>query len=264
MIAGPEVKAEPMSDKHNLEIYENAKELAWAAALRFASFAEQSIKAYGRFTVALSGGSTPKALFMILAEKPFADSLPWQNIYFFWGDERCVPPDHADSNFRMTNEALLSKLAIPAENVFRVTGEDENHERAAANYSATIQQFFGSESPQFDLVFLGMGADGHTASLFPGSAALQVNDRIAVANFVEKFNSWRITLTAATINNAHHVTFLVAGEDKAATLKEVLEGEYQPEKYPSQLIKPSAGDLLWMLDEAAAAQLTEPPPAEGD
>lgn len=257
VIAGRAVKAEPMSDKPNIEIYENAKELAWAAALRFASLVEQAIKANGRFTVALSGGSTPKALFTILAEKPFADSLPWPNIYLFWGDERCVPPDHADSNFRMTNEALLSKAPIPTENVFRVAGEDEDHDRAAVNYSATVQQFFNSDAPQFDLVFLGMGADGHTASLFPGSTALKANDGIAVANFVEKFNSWRITLTAPTINNAHHVTFLVAGEDKAATLKDVLEGEYQPETYPSQLIKPVSGDLLWMLDEAAAAQLTE-------
>jgi 6-phosphogluconolactonase len=246
-----------MSDKPNIETYENAKELAWAAALRFASLAEQAIKANGRFTVALSGGSTPKALFMILADKPFADSLPWPNIYLFWGDERCVPPDHADSNFHMTNEALLSKVPIPAENVFRIAGEDTDHERAAANYSTTLQQFFNSDTPQFDLVFLGMGADGHTASLFPGSTALKVNDRIAVANFVEKFNSWRITLTAATINNAHHITFLVAGEDKTATLKDVQEGEYQPEKYPSQLVKPVHGDLLWMLDEAAAGALSQ-------
>lgn len=251
-----------MSDNHNLEIYENAKELAWAAALRFASLAEQAIQERGRFTVALSGGSTPKALFSILAQQPFVDSLPWPNIYFFWGDERCVPPDHADSNFRMTCEALLSKARIPAENVFRILAEDEDHDRAATNYSETLRKFFnlvasasGTELPQFDLVFLGMGADGHTASLFPGSAALQVNDRIATANFVEKFNSWRITLTAATINNAHQIIFLVAGEDKAAPLKEVLEGEYQPETYPSQLIKPVNGALLWMLDEAAAARL---------
>lgn len=256
-MAGAEVKAGAMSGKHNLEIYENAKELAWAAAMRFASLAEQSIQANGRFTVALSGGSTPKALFNILAEKPFVGSLPWSKIYLFWGDERCVPPDHADSNYRMTSEALLSKAPIPAENIFRVSGEDADHQRAAANYSATLQQFFNSESPQFDLVFLGMGADGHTASLFPGSAALQATEGIAVANFVEKFNSWRITLTASTINNAHQIVFLVAGEDKAVTLKDVLEGEYQPNTYPSQLIQPAGGELLWMLDEAAAAQLSE-------
>jgi len=251
----------------NLEVYENAKELAWAAALRFASLAEQAVGERGRFAVALSGGSTPKALFAVLAEKPFADALPWQATYFFWGDERCVPPDHPDSNYRMAYETLLSKIGVPRENILRIPAEDENHNRAAANYSETIRQFFhppatargtDSELPRFDLVFLGMGADGHTASLFPGTAALHVEDRIAVANYVEKFQAYRITLTAAAINQAENVIFLVAGADKAATLKEVLEGEYLPEKYPSQLIRPVNGELLWMLDEAAAAELTEP------
>jgi 6-phosphogluconolactonase len=244
----------------NLEIYENAKELAWAAALRFASLAEQATKERGRFAVALSGGSTPKVLFAILAEKPFADALPWQAIHFFWGDERCVPPDHPDSNYRMAHETLLSKVGIPRENIFRVPTEDEDKTRAAANYSETIRQFFNPPAtdplPRFDLVFLGMGADGHTASLFPGTSALRVEDGIAIANYVEKLQTHRITLTAATINHAENVIFLVAGEDKAATLKEVLEGEYQPEKYPSQLIRPVNGELLWMLDEAAAAELT--------
>ncbi|MEP7336713.1 MAG: 6-phosphogluconolactonase [Acidobacteriota bacterium] len=243
---------------NQIEIYENAKELAWAAALKFASLAEQAVKERGRFAVALSGGSTPKAMFAILAEKPFASALPWPAIYFFWGDERCVPPDHADSNYRMANETLLSKVAVPRENIFRIPAEDEDHDRAAANYSVTIRQFFNqpdSEFPRFDLVFLGMGPDGHTASLFPGTTALQVKDRIAVANYVEKFQTFRITLTAAAINNAENVIFLVAGEDKAATLKEVLEGEPQPQKYPSQLISPVNGELLWMLDEAAAAEL---------
>lgn len=250
---GGEVKARQMN---KLEIYDNAKELAWAAAMRFASLAEQAIQERGRFTVALSGGSTPKATFSILAGKPFADALPWQAIYFFWGDERCVPPDHPDSNYRMANETLLGKIAVPRENTFRIPAEDEDHDRAAANYSETIRQFFNSDLPRFDLVFLGMGPDGHTASLFPGTTALQIKDRIAVANYVEKFQTYRITLTATAINNAENVIFLVAGEDKAATLKEVLEGERQPEKYPSQLIHPVNGELLWMLDEAAAAELT--------
>ncbi|MEO6724948.1 MAG: 6-phosphogluconolactonase [Blastocatellia bacterium] len=241
---------------NELEIYDNAKELAWAAAMRFASLAEQAIQERGRFAVALSGGSTPKAMFSILAGKPFADALPWQGIYFFWGDERCVPPDHADSNYRMANETLLSKIAVPRENIFCIPAEDEDHDRAAANYSDTIGQFFNSDLPRFDLVFLGMGADGHTASLFPGTTALQFEDRIAVANHVEKFQTYRITLTAAAINNAENVIFLIAGEDKAAILKEVLEGDRQPEKYPSQLIHPVNGQLLWMLDEAAAAELT--------
>lgn len=246
---------------HKLEIYDNPQELAWAAAICFASLAEQSITERGQFTVALSGGSTPKAMLSLLAQKPFADSLNWSAIRFFWGDERCVPPDHLDSNYRMAFETLLSKVPVPPENVFRIPAEDEDHNRAAETYSAAIQQAFNYESPQFDLVFLGMGADGHTASLFPETAALQVEDRIAVANFVEKLVAWRITLTAKTINQARNVIFLVAGEDKAAALKEVLEGEHQPEKLPSQLINPISGpvsgSLLWMLDEAAASLLTE-------
>lgn len=238
-----------------MEIYANSKELAWAAALRFAGLAEQFVREFGKFTVVLSGGSTPRAMLSLLAQKPFADSLPWSSIYFFWGDERCVPPDHADSNFRMAAEALLNKIALPPENIFRIPAEDEDHNRAAENYSMTLRQALNSEAPQFDLVFLGMGADGHTASLFPGTGALQIADQIAVPNFVEKLNAWRITLTANTINQARNIIFLVSGEDKASTLKEVLEGEFQPQIYPSQLIAPVNGELLWMLDESASSFL---------
>ncbi len=248
--------SEESADFPQTEIYENSQELAWAAALRFAGLAEQFVAERGKFTIALSGGSTPKAMLSLLAGKPFADSLPWHSIYFFWGDERSVPPDHPDSNFRMATEALLGKVGVPQENIFRIPAEDEDHQSAANRYSAAIQQFFNTDHPQFDLIFLGMGADGHTASLFPGTAALQITDQIAVANFVEKLNAWRITLTARTINQARNVIFLIAGEDKAIALKEVLEGERQPETYPSQLIHPTNGSLLWMLDEAAAGLLT--------
>jgi 6-phosphogluconolactonase len=234
----------------------DAAELAREAARRFAELAEVFVGSVGKFTVALSGGSTPKAMYSILAEKPFANSLPWRSIYFFWGDERCVLPDHADSNYRMANETLLSKVPVPRENVFRIPAEDADHERAAANYSATLRKFFGEELPHLDLIFLGMGADGHTASLFPGTAALRVKDRIAVANHVQKLQSWRITLTAEAINRALNIMFLAAGQDKAATLKEVIEGPRDLEKYPSQLIEPNYGSLLWMVDEAAASRLS--------
>jgi len=233
----------------------DAAELARESARRFAELAEVFISDVGRFTVALSGGSTPKAMFQILAEKPFADSLLWRSIYFFWGDERCVPPDHADSNYRMANETLLSKVPVPRENIFRIPAEDEDPQRAAARYSETLRKFFAEEWPHFDLVFLGMGADGHTASLFPGTAALRVNDRAVVANYVEKFQSWRITLTADAINKARNIIFLVAGEDKAPALKEVIRGPRNSEQYPSQLIAPFYGALLWMIDEAAASLL---------
>ncbi len=240
---------------NELEIYDNHQELAWAAAMRFAGLAESYVTESGKFTVALSGGSTPKALFSLLAKRPFADSLPWSSIYVFWGDERCVAPNHPDSNFLMASETLLSQVPIPKDNIFRIPAEEESPERAANQYSSAIQQFFNADSPCFDLIFLGMGADGHTASLFPGTEALKVEDAIAVANYVEKFKAHRITLTAKTINHARNIIFLVAGEDKAAVLKEVIEGEYQPEKFPSQLIKPVDGNLIWMLDEAAARLL---------
>ncbi len=237
----------------------DAAELAREAARRFAELTEVFVGGAGRFTVALSGGSTPKAMFSILAQQPFAGELPWSSIYFFWGDERPVPPDHAESNYRMAHEALLSKVPIPGENIFRIPAEAEDHERAAASYSETISQFFNlaeSDFPRFDLILLGMGADGHTASLFPGTTALRVNDRIVAANHVEKFHSHRITLTAMTINRARNIIFLVAGEDKAPALKQVIEGERNTEKYPSQLIEPRGGTLLWMADEAAARLLT--------
>lgn len=241
---------------HEILICADAAELAREAARRFAELAEVFVGSVGKFTVALSGGSTPKAMYSILAEKPFVDSLPWRSIYFFWGDERCVPPDHADSNYRMANETLLAKAPVPRENIFRISAEDADHERAAANYSAALRKSFGEEWPRFDLVFLGMGADGHTASLFPGTAALRVKDRIAVANYVPKLQSWRITLTAEAINRALNIIFLVAGVDKTATLKEVIEGPRDPEKYPSQLIEANYGSLLWMVDEAAASRLS--------
>jgi 6-phosphogluconolactonase len=251
-----------------IRVYRDSDELALKAARRFARLADQYTIGSGRFTVALSGGSTPRKMFSILAEEPFLDTVPWSSIYFFWGDERCVPPDHADSNYRMAWETLLSKAPVPSENIFRVPAEVPDPNRAAEDYSQALTQFFlarASKSataplsnvPRFDLVLLGMGPDGHTASLFPHTAAIHKNESIVVANFIEKFNAHRITFTAATINNARNVTFVVAGADKADALKNVIEGSYQPELYPSQLIHPRNGTLLWMVDEAAARLLTE-------
>lgn len=258
-----------------VRIYRDPEELALKAARLFARLADQYVIGCGKFTVALSGGSTPKAMFSVLAAGPFLDTVPWASIHFFWGDERCVPPDHADSNYRMTREALLSRVPVPQENVFRIPAELPDPESAAQEYTATLTRFFLaapganrtgtaplSSAPRFDLVFLGMGPDGHTASLFPHSAALQAGEQIAVANYVEKFKAHRITLTAATINNARNVTFLAAGADKSETLKNVLEGSYQPDVYPSQLIHPRNGTLLWMVDEAAAGLLADQHRAE--
>lgn len=253
-----------------VRVYKDAQELALKAARHFARLADQYVIGCGHFTVALSGGSTPRAMFSLLAEAPFLETVPWSTIYFFWGDERCVSPDDAESNFHMARETLLSKVPVPEENIFRIPAENPNPVRAAEEYSDTLMRFFLagpgapraataplSNMPRFDLVLLGMGPDGHTASLFPGTSALNVNDRIAVANYVEKLNAHRITLTAATINNARNVTFVAAGEDKADALKAVLEGPYRPETYPSQLIRPRNGTLLWLVDERAARDLAD-------
>lgn len=249
-----------------VRVYRDSDELALKAARLFARLADQYVVGSGRFTVALSGGSTPRKMFELLAQEPFLDTVPWSSIYFFWGDERTVAPDHADSNYRMAREALLSKAPIPEENIFRIPAEMDDAERAAQEYSMALARFFLSTQtktaplaslPRFDLVLLGMGADGHTASLFPHTAALEARNRIAVANYVEKFNAHRITLSADAINNARNVTFVLAGEDKAEALKAVLEGERNPQQYPSQLIHPQNGSLLWMVDEAAARLLDE-------
>ncbi|MBI3652515.1 MAG: 6-phosphogluconolactonase [Acidobacteria bacterium] len=253
-------------DGAQIRVYQNSEELALKAARRFARLADQYVIGCGRFTVALSGGSTPKAMFQRLAESPFVETVPWSSIYFFWGDERCVPPDHADSNYRMTAETLLAKVPVPAENIFRIPAELADAHQAAQQYADTLLNFFLktldpkttaplSNVPRFDLIFLGMGADGHTASLFPHSAALHNDTDIVVANYVEKFSAHRITLTARTLNNARHVTFLVAGQDKAESLQQVLTGERHIETYPAQMIQPTKGTLLWLTDEAAASLL---------
>ena len=248
-----------------IRVYENAQELALEAAKEFARLADQYVVSLGRFTAALSGGSTPRAMFSLLAEEPFNKSVPWASIYFFWGDERAVPPTHSGSNYRMAMETLLSRVPLPPENIFRIPAELDDHDRAAREYSETIRQFFTgggtpgtaplSAWPRFDLVLLGMGSDGHTASLFPRTTALKVLDQIATANYVQKLNAHRVTLTAATINNARNVAFLIAGADKAQALKSVIEGPVDPELYPSQLIQPRSGRLTWLLDEEAAGML---------
>jgi 6-phosphogluconolactonase len=185
--------------------------------------------------------------------------LPWDKIYFFFGDERHVPPDDPESNYRMVRESLLSKIPVPAENVFRVPAENPDASQAAEAYEQTLRKFFSpppGQFPRFDLVLLGMGPDGHTASLFPGIPALKEKSRWVVADWVEKFKTDRITLTLPVLNNAAVVMFLVSGQDKASVLKEVLKGKQPGEFFPSKLIQPSDGDLIWMVDQAAAAQLS--------
>lgn len=211
--------------------------------------AEEAIGGSGRFAVALAGGSTPEATYRLLA-RDYADRLDWSKVYVFFGDERTVPPDHEDSNYRMAREALLDH--VPIGGVHRMRGELPPEE-AARSYEEELREFFGpDEVPGFDLILLGIGEDGHTASLFPNTPALDVTDRWAVENPVEKLDTVRLTLTAPVINAAKTVIFLVAGEGKAEALREILEGEADPHYYPAKLIRPASG-AIWMVDRAAAS-----------
>ena len=238
----------------SVRVYESPEELAAAAAREFAAKATEAIEERGRFAVVLAGGSTPKATYGILA-RDYADRMDWSRVHVFFGDERTVPPDHEDSNYRMAREALLDH--VPVGSVHRMQGELPPDEAASA-YEEELQNFFGTEEPpQFDLILLGIGADGHTASLFPETSALEVHDRRVVANPVLKLDTTRITLTVPVINAARSVFFVVAGEDKAAALREILEGDADPREYPARLIQPQGGPE-WMLDSYAAASLNEP------
>jgi len=229
-----------------------------AAVTEFVRIVQAAIQGAGRFTVALSGGSTPRSFYSLLAEKT---DVPWNKIFFFFGDERHVPPDDPDSNFRMAGEALFSRAPVPPENIYRVPAEIPDADTAAQSYEQTLRQFFHLDDdndealPRFDLILLGMGPDGHTASLFPGTAALHEDDRLVTANWVEKSKTWRITLTYPVINNSAEIVFLVAGAEKQDALLAVLQGKPDPETYPAQGIRPDNGRVVWFVDQAAAGPL---------
>jgi 6-phosphogluconolactonase len=238
-----------------IHISPNPQALAEEAARRFAVLAREAIRARGRIVVALSGGSTPKVLLRLLALPPYRETLDWGRIHVAWGDERCVPPDDAQSNYRMAREALLAHVPIPARNVHRMPAENPDHEAAAAEYAATLRTFFGGESPRFDLIHLGLGTEGHTASLFPGSPALDESERWVAAPWVEKLNTHRITLTPPVLNAAREVQFLAAGKDKAAIVRDILHAPHNPTELPAQIVAPTDGRLVWLLDAAAAQEL---------
>jgi len=250
-----------MPARSNLRILDNLQAIAQAAADEFVTECRQAITDHGRFTVALSGGSTPKTLHAVLVERSKKDPklIDWSRVQIFFGDERHVPPDSPDSNFRMANETLLSEVPIPKENIHRIRCENPDAAKAAAEYDAELAQAFqlqASEFPRFDLILLGMGPDGHTASLFPKTAALNELTKRVVANWVEKFNTWRVTFTRPTLNNAASVILMVAGEDKAAALAEVMDCG-RAEMYPVKYVKPASGNLIWIIDRAAAKLLKD-------
>jgi 6-phosphogluconolactonase len=233
----------------NLLVKEDPQQLAEAAARDFAAKAEAAIAERGSFTVALAGGSTPEAAYEILA-RDYADGLDWSKVHVFFGDERTVPPDHEDSNYRMAQRTLLSH--VPVGSIHRMRGELLPTEAAAA-YEEDLREFFGAsdEPPSLDLILLGIGEDGHTASLFPETSALEIHDPWVVANPVLKLETTRLTLTVPVINAARAVNFLVAGEGKAEALKQILEEDADPRQYPAKLIRPAVGPV-WMVDRAAA------------
>jgi 6-phosphogluconolactonase len=244
----------------DVRILTNLDAIARRAAQEFVQSATLAVSEKGSFSVALSGGSTPKALYSLLAkDAALRSQLPWDKMSLYFGDERSVGPDHADSNFRMATETMLSKVPLKPEQVFRIKGEYQETEKAAQEYEQALRASFKiaeGEFPRFDLVLLGMGNEGHTASLFPGTKALHETKRLVVRNWVGKLYTNRITLTAPAINNAARVMFMITGADKALALKGVLEGPYEPDQLPSQMIQPSSGQLLWLVDTIAGGMLS--------
>jgi len=272
----------------DIVVFPDRAALARNAATRFIAIAQDAMRARtlsssasltvnsveGKFSVALSGGSTPRDLFTLLATQEFSSQVDWSRVHLFWGDERCVPPDHPDSNFKMANDALISRVPIPAENVHRVRAEIAP-EDAAREYEETIRAFLDGDErgetrikqensrksasirvPVFDLVLLGLGSNAHTASLFPHTPVLGETSRWVAAQYVDTLNTYRITFTPPLINAAKNILFLVAGADKANAVYAVLRGNYSPDEYPAQLIQPTQGKVTWLLDQAANEKLT--------
>lgn len=245
-------------DSHSkVLIFESSEELAVAAAQRFVQYAVEALSKHNRFCVALAGGNTPRRVYELLATEPFKREVDWSNIHLFFGDERAVPPDHPDSNYAMVKETLLSKVAIPTANVHPIPGDGDADENAR-QYENHLRSFFAGQLwPRLDLALLGMGEDGHTASLFPNSEALNETSRWVVATRNEQSGQNRITLTIPVFNHARHVTFLISGEKKAQRLKEVLRPYSASEPLPAQKIKPTDGTIEWLVDAAAASLLPD-------
>jgi 6-phosphogluconolactonase len=249
--------------RRTVHVLPDAAAVQRAAAQELAARTDVAARARGAAFVALSGGSTPRGLHALLADPagPFLAQVPWERLHVFWGDERCVPPDHPDSNYRMARETLLDHVPVPSGQVHRMAGENPEPSRAADRYAGELREAFERHRrleggwPRFDVVLLGMGADGHTASLFPGTDAIHETVRTVAAVWVPKLGVHRITLTPPVLNRADTVLFLVTGADKAEALAAVLEGPAQPDVLPSQVVQPVAGGAIWLVDAAAGARL---------
>lgn len=239
-------------------IKENLNAVAWDAAETFVRLTKQAAADGRVFIVALSGGSTPQALYGLLTSDQYRNEIPWDNIQFFFGDERWVPHDDPNSNYKLANDELFTKVGVNPANVFPIPTEGLTPQESARQYEDTLRKVFGlgpSEAPAFDLIFLGMGEDGHTASCFPYTDVITEYKKLVDCPFVPKLNAYRITLTPVVLQAAIRVIFMVAGEDKASVLRDVLEGHYNPEMYPSQLLRDATGQVIWLVDRASASQL---------
>jgi 6-phosphogluconolactonase len=236
-----------------IRVYPDLESLSKAAAALFVREAGSAISARGRFSVALSGGGTPGRTYELLAGAPYREQVDWAGVHVFWGDERCVPWDDPRNNARAAYLALLSRVPLPGDQIHPLdcTG---NPEAGARRYEALLREFFGGGPPRLDLVFLGLGENGHTASLFPHTPVLKEQERWAAAVYVAEQDIYRVTLTAPLLNQAARLVFLVAGAAKAGVLQEVRQGAPDPERLPAQLIGPVSGELLWLVDQAAAGQ----------
>ena len=246
-----------------IQVARDKEALAHVVAEHVVMVATDSVSARGLFTIALAGGSTPEPVYRKLAREEFSSRIDWKRAQIFWGDERCVPPDDSESNYRMARAALLDHVLLPAENIHRICGEIEP-DHAASEYARELENIFGGDTTRggsppdgFDLVLLGMGDDGHTASLFPLQPAVTEQKRWVMAQRPDGATLWRITLTPVVINAAKNIAFIVSGEDKAPRVKEVLHGTRQPSKLPAQAIMPTSGEIVWFLDKAAAVSLSD-------
>lgn len=239
-----------------VRIFPDLHALSHAAADTVRVLARKAVSDHGRFTAALSGGSTPKELYTLLAERPYRDQIPWKRVHLFWADERCVPPEHVDSNFRLVQEPLLSRVAIPEENVHRIKGE-RGPDRAASEYEQELKAFFGEDGfPVMDLIILGVGEDGHTASLFPGSPLIGERDRLAAPVPSGNHEHERVTLTLPVIDHARQVLFLASGAAKQNVIRSLL-ADGNPDGLPAGLVRSAMGSSAWYLDKAAASHLRQ-------
>jgi 6-phosphogluconolactonase len=242
----------------NITILPDREQFSHAAVRYIVQVANEALAAHGRFIIALSGGSAPKSVYSLLALEPYCNQIDWTKAEVFWGDERCVPPYEAESNYHLAYEVMLSKLAIPADHIHRMPADRSDRVAASAAYEQELRRVFGTNGiPSFDLIHLGLGPEGHTASLFPHQAVLHETQRLVMFVTVPKPPPPRLTLTPPVLNAAKHILFLVTGAEKADAIQAVLEGGYQPDEYPAQIVHPTQGEVTWMLDTAAASGLQQ-------